>query len=203
MGIIQRLSYTWHAPFLQRGKLGKPHTQGVFHIKMTHAHEIDDLTIRPATDADMPALSRVAENEADYFEQCFARQAQGERLVLAAFLGAEIAGYVIFNRKPRYALYRKLNMPEIQDLNVVQSARRRGIGAALVASCEDLARAEQYQDVGISVGLHGGFGAAQRLYVRMGYIPDGFGITYDRETVRAGDIRAIDDDLCLMMVKTL
>ena len=50
---------------------------------------------------------------------------------------------------------------------------------------------------------HSGFGAAQRLYCKLGYIPDGNGVTYDREAVRAGDMRAVDDLLCLMMVKAL
>ena len=57
--------------------------------------------------------------------------------------------------------------------------------------------------MGLAVGLHRSYGAAQRLYARLGYMPDGYGVTYDREAVVPGDFRAVDDELCLMMVKTL
>jgi hypothetical protein len=57
--------------------------------------------------------------------------------------------------------------------------------------------------MGIGVGLHRAFGAAQRLYIRLGYIPDGNGITYDRLQIAPGEFRPVDDDLCLIMVKEL
>ena len=40
--------------------------------------------------------------------------------------------------------------------------------------------------VGIGVGLHPGYNAAQRLYVKRGYIPDARGITYRNRFVEAG-----------------
>ena len=144
-----------------------------------------------------------------YFRQCLAMQEEGARDIyitqdkITQDKNGAASGYVIFNRRPRYALYQRLEIPEIQDLAVRPSCRRQGIGTALILLCEQRARAESYDAIGISVGLHSGFGAAQRLYARLGYVPDGYGVTYDRATVAAGEIRPVDDDLCLMMVKDL
>jgi len=58
-------------------------------------------------------------------------------------------------------------------------------------------------DIGISVGLTIDFGPAQRLYCKLGYMPDGNGVTLDREFVDDGQPVTVNDDLCLMMVKEL
>ena len=57
--------------------------------------------------------------------------------------------------------------------------------------------------MGIGVGLYTSYGAAQRLYCKMGYVPDGNGVTYDRKLLAAGEFRPLDDQLCLMMIKDL
>jgi GNAT superfamily N-acetyltransferase len=141
--------------------------------------------------------------EQDYFERCLEDQAAGGRTILLARQGEQAAGYAMLNWKPAYALYKRLSIPEIQDLNVIPAMRRRGIAAAIIRRCEELAREKGCAQTGISVGLDAGYGAAQRLYVKMGYIPDGHGVTYDRQAVKWGEIRPIDDDLCLMLLKEL
>ena len=112
-------------------------------------------------------------------------------------------GYGFLNWKPKYRVYDQQNIPEIQDLNVLSEFRRQGIAKKLIRACEDLAREKGRSDVGISFGLTRDYGYAQRLYISLGYIPDGFGVTYDREPVPHGQLRAVDDDLCLMLVKSL
>ncbi|HEY8191122.1 MAG TPA: GNAT family N-acetyltransferase [Alphaproteobacteria bacterium] len=141
--------------------------------------------------------------EQDYFERCLDDQAAGGRTILLARHGGQAAGYAMLNWKPPYALYKRLGIPEIQDLNVVPEMRRCGVATALIRHCEDLARGKGLSDIGISVGLDSGYGAAQRLYVKLGYIPDGHGVTYDRQAVKWGEIRPIDDDLCLMLLKKM
>lgn len=164
----------------------------------------ENLQIKTAKDDDLQSLVGIApENGADYFVRCLQEQAAGHRLILLAWLGQSLTGYVFLNRQPRYQPFRRLGIPEIQDLFVIPGCRRQGIGAALVAACEQRARQEGAEQMGIAVGLHAGFGAAQRLYVRMGYVPDGGGVTYDREAVRSGDMRPVDDDLTLMLIKDL
>lgn len=168
------------------------------------------IVIRKAADADVPALDTLARgmgqaHEAGYFTRCLQEQAEGRRQIFLALDDATgmLAGYVQLNDYPLYAPFRRFGMPEIQDLNVLPDYRQRGIGARLVAYCEEVARAAGKAEIAISVGLHASFGAAQRLYVRAGYVPDGAGIAYDDVSVRAGEMRPIDDNLTLKMTKSL
>lgn len=165
-------------------------------------------TIRQAGQADLAVLDALAgaqkiTKERDYFAQCLDLQAQGARLLLIASDDGRPAGYGILNWRPQYQPYRSLGIAEIQDLNVVPDFRRRGIATAVIAHCEALAKARGHDAIGISFGLHGGFGAAQRLYAALGYRPDGNGVTYARQPVRFGEMRPNDDDLCLMLLKSI
>lgn len=168
-------------------------------------HLID---IRLAGEGDLPMLSTIGAvlqpvKTVSYFRRCLAEQEEGKRQVFIARLHGADAGFGILNWHPQYSLYRRLGIPEIQDLNVEPDLRRNGAATALIGYCEEQARKGGAEHVGISVGLHAGFGAAQRLYVRLGYVPDGYGVTYDRQAVTAGEMRPVDDNLCLMMVKDL
>jgi len=139
-----------------------------------------------------------------YYERSLERQEKGELEIIAALTREkELVGYCIYNRKPKYAYFKTLELPEIQDLNVLPQFRRKGFGRAVILFCEELARAEKHKEIGIGVGLDQSFGAAQRLYVRLGYMPDGSGISYDRKQIATGEFRPIDDLLCLMMTKVL
>ncbi|MBW7910509.1 MAG: GNAT family N-acetyltransferase [Alphaproteobacteria bacterium] len=172
--------------------------------------EAGDVVIRRAVQGDIPALDAFARgmgqsHEAGYFARCLEEQAAARRQIFLAIDAASgvLAGYVQLNDYPLYAAFRRFGLPEVQDLNVLPDFRGRGIGARLVTCCEDVARAAGKTEMGISVGLHASFGAAQRLYVRAGYMPDGAGIAYDDIPVRAGEMRAIDDNLTLKMTKSL
>ena len=57
--------------------------------------------------------------------------------------------------------------------------------------------------VGIGAGLHPGYNAAQRLYGRRGYIPDGRGVTYRDCYIDEGSHVLLDDDLVLHFTKQL
>jgi GNAT superfamily N-acetyltransferase len=116
--------------------------------------------------------------------------------------GQEV-GYGFLNRHPKYALYSRFGIYEIQDIQVQPEHRQKGYATALIQKCEDIAKSEGQEEIGISVGLTADYGPAQRLYCKLGYLPDGQGITYDRATLKHGDNVTLDDDLCLMMVKTL
>lgn len=166
------------------------------------------IQIRQAKPEDSDILSGLeavlqSRPETDYVSRLLASQIAGERAVLLALDGLEATGYVVLNWKPAYNLFARFGMPEIQDLNVLPDSRCQGIGHALVTACESLAREKDCAQMGLAVGLTSSYGSAQRLYTRMGYIPDGYGITYDRQPVTPGELRAIDDLLCLMMVKDL
>ena len=141
--------------------------------------------------------------EFNFVDLLFKSMAAGERSIIIGFIDDRAAGYVVLNWMPTYNIFARLNIPELQDLNVLADDRRHGLGAALVTACENLARARKCSEIGLAVGLTQNYGAAQRLYVRMGYMPDGQGISYDRQNVKPGDKHLVDDDLCLMMVKSL
>ena len=116
-------------------------------------------------------------------------------------LDGQQVGSVLMNWAPKYRPFAVQGLAEVQELFVEAEYRQRGIGRAMVEYCEDLARDQGHTQIGIGVGLTGDYGAAQRLYARMGYIPDGQGVTYDRETVAKGDVRPIDDEMSLMLFK--
>lgn len=161
------------------------------------------IAIREAKETDKSILyalyDRIGKKDAGYFEECFER---GSTILIASW-NDEDTGFCILNWSPRYSLYKKLDIPEIQDLNVVPKARRNGIATALIEYCEALTKKSRKDSIGISVGLTKDYGAAQILYIRMGYVPDGYGVTYDREGVEPYRSYPLDDNLSLMMIKPL
>lgn len=159
-------------------------------------------------ESDVRELYRIAaeaglRQEPGYFERCLVERDEGKRLVLVAERAGEGVGCAQLIWQPVYPPFRKLGIPEIQDLNVVPAARRQGIGAALIDACEARARSVGKTEIGIGVGLYPAYGAAQRLYARKGYLPDGAGVCHDDVPVRAGEWRAVDDLLTLKMLKIL
>ena len=166
------------------------------------------ITIHIATQENLHDLRTIADGMKsakmlDYFEIGLERQQLGKGHTLILCYQEDLAGYCLLNWEPKYGFYKKLGIPEIQDLNILPAFRKKGLGTTLIKHCEQLAVDKGLTQMGISFGLDSSYGAAQRLYVKLGYIPDGNGITYDRAFVNAGDFRPVDDDLCLMMVKDL
>ncbi len=144
-----------------------------------------------------------ANGDPEYYQRCIDMNREGDLVLIMGKMNGTVIGFCLLNKVPKYSYFKKFNMPEVQDLRVAPEFRRNGYGRSLVQYCEELARKQEYDEIGISVGLDSSFGAAQRLYVRMGYIPDGGGITYDRKQVTVGEFKPIDGNLCLMMSKVL
>ncbi len=167
-----------------------------------------NVTIRKALHEDLPVLKELLAAQSislpeNYYDEVIARFKSGAMDIIVALSWDEMAGYGFVNWQPKYSLYARLDIPEIQNVNVLAQQRGQGIGGAIIECAESLVREDGRDQVGVSVGLHKDYGAAQRLYAKRGYVPDGFGVSYDREAVQAGEIRPVDDDLCLMMVKDL
>lgn len=166
------------------------------------------LMLRQADESDIPALDALIVRmgfhyESGYFNRCLQEQAGGKRLIFIATQDNTIVGVAQLIFSPVYAPFRAQGIPEIQDLNVIPDARQQGIGSRLVERCEEEARARGLAEIGIGVGLYARYGAAQRLYVRRGYVPDGRGAVYDEEPVSYGQMRLIDEWLALKMTKKL
>lgn len=168
-----------------------------------------NLKMREADHKDIPSLWEMihdlgAAKDAGYFEQVLERQVKGDLILfIAQNSEGQSVGYGILNWQPKYNLFRKLGIPEIQDLNILPAHRRNGFASRIIKHCEDLARARGKTHMGISVSVHGSFGPAQRLYFKLGYEPDGMGVTYDRAPVDFAAFKPVDDQLCLMLVKDL
>ena len=136
------------------------------------------------------------------YEIYLSEQGVGARTVLVAFAGRDFAGYVTINWRPGYQPFRVDGVPEIQDFNVPPRFRRQGIGTRLIDEAEQKV-SERSSVVGIGVGVSPDYGAAQRLYVLRGYVPDGKGLMRHGHPVRRGDRISVDDALVLYLTKSL
>ncbi|MBW7473175.1 GNAT family N-acetyltransferase [Paenibacillus oenotherae] len=137
-----------------------------------------------------------------YYEGCFNENSSGARLTLLAYWNMTIAGcaHVMFDTD--YPFFQSNHIPEINDLLVFPEYRKQGIANELLEQLENHV-ARSHQRVGIGVGLNKDYGAAQRIYCRRGYIPDGHGVIYQNEEVNAGATVTVSDELIFYMVKEL
>lgn len=166
------------------------------------------LTIVPLAPSDIDeivegfrALGWGGKDRAQY-ERYLREQHQGVRAIRVGRWDGRFAGYVTVVWQPDYPPFREQGIPEVQDFNVLPDFRRRRIGSALMDEAERLILARS-RTIGIGVGLHRDYGAAQRLYVLRGYVPDALGITTHGARVNWGDSAKIDDDLVLWLTKTV
>lgn len=136
------------------------------------------------------------------YRSYLSEQGRGERNVFVAFSDDGFAGYVTVVWRSEYPPFRSEGVPEIVDLNVLPRFRRRGIAARLMDEAEKLA-AERSPVVGVGVGMTADYGAAQRMYVKRGYVPDGRGLTSHHRPVRRGNRTMVDDGLVLYLTKNL
>lgn len=138
------------------------------------------------------------------FEIYLKEQHNDQRLIWVAHMNHEYMGYVTLKWHSHYSPFIKSGIPEIMDLNVLPYYRNSGVGSSLLQIAERQAF-EKSSVVGIGVGLYGGcdggYGPAQRLYIKRGYIPDGYGITYDYLPIIPGKTYPIDDNLVLWLTK--
>jgi GNAT superfamily N-acetyltransferase len=165
------------------------------------------IQIRPLEESDPPKIAASFKDmgwnkpEGQY-RSYLCEQSAGTRTCFVATVEGEFAGYVTVNWKPAYSGFAERNIPEIQDLNVLTKYRRKGIASRLLDHAESEA-ARVSHVVGFGVGLHPGYNAAQRLYAKRGYVPDGRGLTYQNQFVEEGASVVLDDDLVMHFTKQL
>ncbi len=131
-------------------------------------------------------------------------QTQGLRSTRVAESQGELAGYVTLLWVAEDLVLRDRNLPEISDLRVLPRFRRQGIASALMDDIEAMAATHSHT-VGLNVGLHSGYGAAQRMYVLRGYVPDGSGAVLKGRTVPEGSTIQLNDSpiVTLRMTKAI
>lgn len=173
-------------------------------------------TIKNLEFQDIPLLYSCASGhiealqDPNYFEIAFNEITEGRREVFWVSQSFEdevdkkiCLGYVHYNRHPLYAPFRSHEIPEVQDLYIHPAYRRNGLAKDLINYCMEIAQQEGRTEIGIGVGLDSSYGAAQRLYFQMGFIPDGAGLVFERKPVVCGALKPIDHRLCLMMMRSL
>ncbi len=135
-----------------------------------------------------------------HFAKAFEAQGRGEMVVLVARAGEELLGGLTVLWSSDYAPFRERMVPEIHDLYVTPANRRKGVASRLMDRAEEVVRARS-SVIGIAVGLHPGYGPAQRMYALRGYVPDGNALTYRNEFVVERQQVILDDDLVMHLTK--
>jgi GNAT superfamily N-acetyltransferase len=135
-------------------------------------------------------------------ERRMADEAQGKCATFIAEYDGVGAGYVYVYFDPDNGPFAHQGIPEIVDFAVLARFRRRGIGSRLLDTAEAFA-ARLCDRVYLGVGLHSGYGSAQRLYVRRGYLPDGSGVWYGNAVHPPYAPCINDDDLVLYLSRPL
>ncbi len=127
---------------------------------------------------------------------------EDKRVVLVAEYGGLFAGYLTILWISDYPLFNERGIPEIVDFNVLIKFQRLKIGTGLMDEAERRI-AQKSPLAGLGVCLHLDYGAAQVLYTRRGYVPDGRGVYYQNHYPKFGEHVIINDDLYLYLVKRL
>lgn len=170
-------------------------------------YQDDGILIRNMADEDVAALAagEIAQGWGDTAEKHRMRlrdQAAGRCVALAAEYCGQTAGYLSVYRRAEHGPFAGRGWPELVDFGVLEKFRRCGIGGKLMDAAEKIA-AETSPVAVLGVGLHSGYGSAQRMYIKRGYVPDGSGVWYRDEVCPPyGDCRN-DDDLVLYLYKEL
>ena len=161
-------------------------------------------SIRKMQESDIKDLSRGFMNQGwpgreGILARYFLEQESREREVLVAEIDAAVAGYVTILPSAKHGPFAEV-YPELSDFNVFEPFRNQGIGNQLLEEAEKRVRVVSSK-VTLGVGLHLGYGPAQRLYMKRGYIPDGTGVWYQNQPLEMNTTIQNNDDLVLYLSK--
>jgi ribosomal protein S18 acetylase RimI-like enzyme len=137
------------------------------------------------------------------YESYLSEQVNNKRSIFVAKKHEKFFGYVTVKWESDYPHFKKKRIPEISDLNVLPNYRNKGLGSKLILASENLAKEKAYKHIGLGVGMTADYGNAQRLYVKLGYVPDGHGLHYKNRPVSYGEEVIVDDDLVIYLIKEL
>jgi GNAT superfamily N-acetyltransferase len=165
----------------------------------------DSLRFTALSSQDIPCITsnfaKIGWNKpSSIYEGYLLEQEKGQRHVWLAFSQQTFLGYVTLKWQSDYLAFRQQDIPEIADLNVLPAFRRQGVGSKLLSLAENEAYKKSLY-VGLGVGLYADYGAAQKNYVKRGYVPDGQGLTYNNAFVSPGTSVRVDDNLALWLIK--
>ena len=167
----------------------------------------DNITIRDLKEADARKITdeEIAQGWEATIDKYLIRlkdRTEGRAITLVAEYRGNVAGYINVYPDSTWGSFANQGLPEIVDFGVLEKYRRLGIGGKLMDVAEEIAG--KYADVVyLGVGLHYGYGSAQRMYVKRGYIPDGKGVWYGPTVCEQYENCCNDDDLILYLSKKL
>ncbi len=136
------------------------------------------------------------------YEKYYKEQEEGKRLVFIAEYDSRVSGQCTLILDPTEGPYGNQGYPEIVDLTVFFDVHNKGIGNKLLDAAE-IEASKVSDKVYLAVGVHSGYGPAQRIYVKRGYNFDGSGVWYQGRQLEQYAPCVNDDDLLLYMAKEL
>lgn len=163
-------------------------------------------SIRKMQESDIQDLSRGFISQGwpsreEILSRYFKEQECGEREVLVAEVEGALAGYITILPCAKQGPFAEI-YPELSDFNVFELFQNQGIGNLLLEEAEK--RVKLISDkVTLGVGLHSGYGPAQRLYIKRGYIPDGTGVWYQNHQPAMNAVCEDIGELVLYLSKNL
>ena len=163
-------------------------------------------SIRKMQESDIKDLSRGFISQGwpgreEILARYFLEQECREREVLVAEVGGTLAGYITILPCAKQGPFAEI-YPELSDFNVFEPFQNQGIGNLLMEEAEK--RVKLISDkVTLGVGLHSGYGPAQRLYIKRGYIPDGTGVWYQNHQPAMNAVCEDIGELVLYLSKDL
>ena len=163
-------------------------------------------SIRKMQESDIKDLSRGFISQGwpgreEILARYFLEQESGEREVLVAEIDGAVAGYVTILPSAKHGPFAEV-YPELSDFNVFEPFRNQGVGNQLLEEAEKRVKLVSIK-VSLGVGLHSGYGAAQRLYIKRGYIPDGTGVWYQNHQPAMNAVCEDIGELVLYLSKNL
>ncbi|MCM1568419.1 MAG: GNAT family N-acetyltransferase [Roseburia sp.] len=165
----------------------------------------EEITIRNMEPSDAAVitgeeLAQGWEATIDKYEMRLRHQEEGRAVSLVAEYNGKLAGYINIYLKALDGAFMDKGYPEIVDFGVLIKYRNHGVGTKLMDVAEQIA--SEYSDtVCLGVGLHSGYGSAQRMYIKRGYIPDGSGVWFHNSVCGQYETCCNDDDLVLWLSK--
>ena len=123
-------------------------------------------SIRKMQESDIKDLSRGFTSQGwpsreEILTRYFKEQESGEREVLVAEVEGAVAGYITILPCAKQGPFAGM-APELSDFNVFEPFQNQGIGNLLLEEAEKRVRLIS-DKVTLGVGLHSGYGPAQRL----------------------------------------
>lgn len=167
----------------------------------------NDITIRNMQESDVQIITDEENAQGwhvsvEKYEMRLKHQGEGKSISLVAEYKGKVAGYINIYPNSAEGAFANKGYAEIVDFGVLIKYRKHGIGSKLMDIAEQIA-SQHSSVVYLGVGMHSGYGSAQRMYVKRGYIPDGSGVWYGASVCEQYAECCNDDDLILYFSKQL